>query len=83
MCEHKSFSAIVDVGRVIYDDCRVSFVADVKIKCDGCNIPFEFIGLEKGVSFLEPKMSFDNKEARLPIQPSSDPVDQVNVMLNL
>ena len=65
-CAHENFSASVAVSRLV-DTGR--FIADVTIKCDQCGQPFQFIGLNPGVSTRDPMVSPDGLEARLPICP--------------
>ena len=87
MCDHKNFRAAVDVCRLTADtdpELIVGFVADVKINCAECGMPFEFIGLPTGLSVTNsrPMVSMDGKELRAPIKPSSDPADEINSLLN-
>lgn len=79
MCEHRDFQAVVTINRIA--DCPTGFMADVRIKCADCGIPFEFVGLPSGLHFEKPMVSIDSTELRAPIKPSSDPVDQVNSFL--
>lgn len=82
-CKHLNFYAHVNVGRII-DDVNMEkvkhYMADIKIKCNDCGLPFEFIGFEHGMSFVKPLVSIDYTEARIPIRPSTDPVEQIKAM---
>jgi hypothetical protein len=84
MCEHKNFAANVDVNRIVHYEKEniISFAAELKIKCSDCGLPFEFRGFESGFSFHKPMINVNCQELRLPIIPSSDPVDQINAMLS-
>lgn len=66
-CDHPDFSAVVTVNRFL-DTGR--FMADVKISCSRCNLPFQFLGLPLGVNLAGAAMSVDGREARLAIAPS-------------
>lgn len=84
MCEHKNFFAKVDVTRLTESDesdVVTGYTADIRIKCDECGLPFQFIGLPGGYSPAQPMCSFDAQEMRAPIKPSTDPVDQTNAIL--
>jgi hypothetical protein len=83
MCEHKNFESGVVVTRILDTDAAIisNYMASVRIRCADCGLPFEFIGFEGGFSFLKPMTDPFGKELRLPIQPSKDPVDNVNALL--
>jgi hypothetical protein len=65
-CEHKTFKAIVAVNRL--EDRRL-FTADVKINCEDCGLPFQFLGLPPGFDTHGACCSLDGLEARLAICP--------------
>ena len=65
-CGHENFRAKVDVTRLI-DTGR--FTADVRIHCEDCGVPFEFLGLEPGSHPAAARVSVDGQEARLAIAP--------------
>jgi len=83
MCEHKNFESNVVVSRILDAESTVvtNYMATLRIKCMDCGLPFEFIGFEGGFSFLRPMTNPFGQELRLPIKPSSDPVDNVNALL--
>ncbi len=68
MCEHKNFTASVEVNRL--EDVQ-KFAADVHIQCADCQKPFRFLGLPGGLHPEQPTVSVDCTEARLPIAPGS------------
>ena len=65
-CAHENFRANVEVHRLI-DTGR--FTADVRIHCEDCGVPFEFLGLEPGSQPAAARVSVDGQEARLAIAP--------------
>jgi hypothetical protein len=72
-CLHEKFSASVAVGRLSEAEGGpiTGFSASVNVKCDGCGLPFRFIGLEAGNHHAEPRVSIDGTELRAPIEPAS------------
>jgi hypothetical protein len=65
-CRHLNFACEVAVNR-LEDSGR--FHADVRICCEECGLPFQFDGLPVGLDFGKPTVSFDGREARMPISP--------------
>jgi len=65
-CEHKDFEAQVDVNRL---EDSGAFVADIRIKCKECGLPFEFPDIPVGLNSQEARVSVDSQELRLPIKP--------------
>ena len=65
-CKHMNFDATVGVARM-EDSGR--FVAEVRIKCMECGVPFQFYGLQPGFNFDAPTATLDGLEANLPICP--------------
>lgn len=65
-CEHKDFTAHVEVNRL--EDIS-SFAADVRITCAECGTRFRFLGLPGGLNIEGATVSFDGTEARLAIEP--------------
>ena len=68
-CTHKEFQAIVAVNR--FEDSG-GFMADVRIHCKTCNLPFRFLGLPAGLHFAGACVSADGEEARLAICPTNE-----------
>lgn len=65
-CQHLNFDAQVNVIR-LEDSGR--FMAEVKVECRDCHTPFQFLGMEMGLSFTKPMVEVMSAEARLPIKP--------------
>lgn len=65
-CEHKDFTAHVVVTRI--EDVK-GFFADIRVKCADCGLPFEFVGVDAGLSYEKPMASVDAQELRAPIRP--------------
>jgi hypothetical protein len=49
-CTHENFNAHVEVSRIA-DSKPMAFMADVKIECRDCKLPFEFIGVKAGLDW--------------------------------
>ena len=73
-CEHRSFSASVEVNRL---EDVVRFVADVKISCAECGIPMRFIGLPAGLDLNGASVSVDGTEGRFAIAPQGEVVSEL------
>jgi len=74
MCEHHNFESTVKITRILESESSAvvsGYNADLRIKCRDCNMPFEFIGLEAGVSPYHPMVSVDSAEMRIPIKPAT------------
>lgn len=71
MCEHFNFYVAAKVARLTDGDDGpvVGFMAELKVYCQDCGMPFEFIGLQGGYSNYSPRVSPDNIELRAPIRP--------------
>lgn len=65
-CQHENFRAEVDVNRLL--DAG-AFIADVRIRCSECDLPFEFIGVSAGLKGDKPMCSVSAQEIHLPIRP--------------
>lgn len=65
-CKHEQFMADVAVNR--FEDTG-GFMAEVRIKCSQCELPFEFLGLEPGYDNQGARVSLDGQEALLAIVP--------------
>lgn len=66
-CDHPDFIANVKVNR--FEDSG-GFLAELTVTCTRCKLPFQFLGLPLGLSFVGATMSADGREARLAIAPS-------------
>lgn len=65
-CEHKNFAAKVRVAR-LEDSGR--FMAEIRITCQDCGKPFQFLGLEPGLDLDGARVSIDGLEANIAICP--------------
>lgn len=65
-CKHESFQANCRVNR-LEDTGR--FVADIRITCVQCGLPFHFPGVPYGMLNDGPTSSMDRVELRTPIIP--------------
>jgi hypothetical protein len=66
-CIHPDFHATVTVNRI---EDSGQFLAELKIHCLQCGLPFQFLGLPLGLDMRGAMMSIDGREARLAIAPS-------------
>lgn len=65
-CHHENFKALTKVIR-LQDSGR--FMAELRINCTECGLPFQFLGLPLGLNFAGATMAVDGQEARLAIAP--------------
>ncbi len=56
-CPHMNFRASVTVARM---EDTGQFAADVRIHCDVCGLPFQFLGLEPGLDLHGARVSVDD-----------------------
>lgn len=70
-CQHLQFTAQADVMR-LEDISR--WVAELRIWCIDCGLPFSFTGLPLGISVDRPTLSIDATEVRLPLEPGPKPI---------
>lgn len=69
-CTHKSYTAAFDVHRVTDDDGVVrSVIAEIKISCADCHLPFRFIGPPTGLAFTHPCVDVPATKLLAPIEP--------------
>lgn len=76
-CAHMNFRATVNVARI---EDKGAFGADVRIACDDCGLPFQFLGLDPGLDMQGARVSLDGLEARLAICPQGkvpSPMDNI------
>jgi hypothetical protein len=66
LCYHHNFTANVTVNR-IEDTGR--FMADVRIECADCGLPFSFKGLRAGLDCNGAAVSPDGLEGRFALAP--------------
>lgn len=65
-CKHEDFKASVGVAR--FEDIG-GFMAEIRVNCAGCGLPFEFLGLECGLDLQGARVSIDGQEANIAIVP--------------
>jgi hypothetical protein len=65
-CKHLNFDSKIVVARV--EDVG-RFVAEFRIRCVDCDMPFQFLGIEPGFNYEGPTVTLDGLEANLPICP--------------
>ena len=70
-CLHEEFRAEVDVHRLTSNEHGpvIGYMADVRIQCAQCGLPFEFQGIEPGINPRGATVSLDSQEANLAIAP--------------
>ncbi len=68
-CEHKN----------LMTECRVALLedtgrrmAEIKIRCLDCGVPFRFMGLPAGLDFDRPTVSIDGVELNAPVEPETE-----------
>lgn len=74
-CSHQNFHSKVEVFRLTRREGSPveDFMAEIRIKCLDCGLPFRFLGLGFGLSFDKPRLSPDALELRAPIEPEIVP----------
>ncbi|MCH8180244.1 MAG: hypothetical protein IIA02_10740 [Proteobacteria bacterium] len=65
-CKHMNFDASVDVCRI---EDKGRFMAEIRIHCKDCGVPFQFMGLNPGLDFNGATVSLDGLEANIGIHP--------------
>lgn len=75
-CPHENFMADVQVARMptVEGGPIKRYMADVRVKCNDCGLPFRFIGLPAGLDLNGASVSIDATEARLAIAPKGEVV---------
>lgn len=70
-CQHEDFLVKANVTRLTDSENGpvTGFDASIKVNCAQCEMPFQWLGLEKGSSPFEPMTSVDTLELRAPITP--------------
>jgi len=70
-CLHMNFNAKVDVNRLHNGNEKISdYLADVRIWCADCELPFQFRGIPHGLNGNQPTTGLDQLEASLPVIPA-------------
>lgn len=65
-CKHMNFSASVGVARL---EDTGGFMAEIRVQCAECGLPFQFLGLEPGIDMQGARVSIDGLEANIAIVP--------------
>ena len=76
-CKHGQFAAGVKIAR-LEDSGR--FMAEVRVRCAECGLPFEFRGLQPGLNMNGAAMSIDAQEAFLAIVPHGTEATPLDVI---
>lgn len=66
-CGHEDMRVDVEVAGI--EDRPGTHMATIKVECSLCGVPFKFLGLPAGVSFLEPRVNITSRELIAPITP--------------
>lgn len=78
-CKHMKFSALVTVSRL---EDTGQFMAEVRMHCVNCALPFQFLGLEPGLDMNGARVSIDGLKASIAICPlgkALSPLDSIMV----
>jgi len=78
-CKHEDFNARVDVT---FLETSGGYMADVKIQCAQCNLPFQFHGLQPGINLQGAAVSVDGLEARIAISPQGAQPNPLQLMVH-
>ncbi len=78
-CDHADFEASVEVHRFGDSATRIH-MAEVKIQCAKCKLPFHFNGLGTGISFSKPTVNVPGTTLHVPIAPGERPLSDVGQM---
>lgn len=73
-CSHEVFFCTVDITRM---KDTGQFMADVRVVCNQCKMPFRFLGLPAGLDFNGAAVSVDALEARLAIAPRDQVASEI------
>jgi len=77
ICPHHNFAS--EVGVTCYTDCHY-FMADIKIRCADCGLPFQFLGLPttmiRGRDKDGATVMIDGCEASIAIAPMGEVVEK-------
>jgi hypothetical protein len=70
-CQHLQFSAEVGVHRLTDGDDGpvLNYVAEVKVSCAGCGLPFHFLGPPTGYAFRWPTVDMPATTLHAPLTP--------------
>ncbi len=77
-CDHKDFSAQVNVIRI---EDKGRFMAEVRITCLDCGIPMNFMGVKSGFDPNGATVSLDGQELTIGIYPEGQQPNPLQQML--
>lgn len=71
-CKHERFRCEASIARMssVEGGPITGFGADVRVTCSDCDLPFRWMGLPAGMSFVRPMVSVDGLELRAPLEPA-------------
>lgn len=78
-CKHNNFNCIADVIRLLKKDTDTepsAFVAEIRIVCRDCGVPFEFLGVPMGYQPGATRVSFDSLTLNAALKPQGARLDQ-------
>ena len=78
-CKHEQFDGSIKVAGF---ENTGGHMAEIRIKCRQCGIPFQFLGLEPGIDLHGARVSVDGLEALIAICPQGSklsPLDRIAV----
>ena len=67
-CKHNT-SHKVDAKIACFKDREHGFMIELRVFCEECGKPFQFLGLEPGIDTLGARVSIDGLEANIAICP--------------
>lgn len=81
-CKHEQFRIGADIGRILKDGTDTNdpeqepayYSASIRVTCQNCGDPFEFVGLPFGFSPYRPTMSLDGREMHVSVMPAGKSV---------
>lgn len=70
-CQHFRFFANCMIFRLTDEEGGpvTGFTAEVTVKCSDCNMPFQWLGVDRGLSMASPMASADGLKLLAPITP--------------
>jgi len=71
-CPHENFHADVGIHRLVDEQTPKqvnAFIAEIKVHCKDCGLPFEWVGLTAGYRGDAPRVDVAAQELRAPLKP--------------
>lgn len=69
-CKHEGFDVTTEIA---YLADVGAWLANIVIRCQGCQTPFSFVGPQVGMLMGGPSVNPDRTELRIPIEPGPTP----------